>query len=172
MDTEDIPSHSTLKTKPASPARPVFPEPKQWTDHLALRVTSTLNDQALELSVRHNLEGAEDDHPAALSSQSYIQKTEIAAKSPTKDAETQCEVDILQLLLGSQDYTELDASPQGNPLGTPATESSYSAPILGLSFRPLLAHPESPHSLISGINHGEACTGAQSAPWRSTRLQL
>ncbi|GFR02262.1 hypothetical protein TNCT_446621 [Trichonephila clavata] len=141
MDTEDIPSHSTLKTKPASPARPVFPEPKQWTDHLALRVTSTLNDQALELSVRHNLEGAEDDHPAALSSQSYIQKTEIAAKSPTKDAETQCEVDILQLLLGSQDYTELDASPQGNPLGTPATESSLLSSNTGTIFSPITGPP-------------------------------
>ncbi|GFR30366.1 hypothetical protein TNCT_216731 [Trichonephila clavata] len=138
---EDISTHSNTQDTPASPVRPVFPEPRQWIDYLALRVTSTLNNQALELSVKHNLELADDSHLAVLSPNSYIQEPEIVAKSPTKDAETQCEVDILQLFLGSQDYTELDASPQGNPLGTPATESSLLSSHTGTFISPITGPP-------------------------------
>ncbi|GFQ73017.1 retrovirus-related Pol polyprotein from type-2 retrotransposable element R2DM [Trichonephila clavata] len=62
-------------------------------------------------------------------------------RSPTQDAETQCDTDILQQLLGSQDYTELEASPPQGPGAASTVEHAALAEIGNLFETPMTGPP-------------------------------
>ncbi|GFQ71812.1 hypothetical protein TNCT_170531 [Trichonephila clavata] len=62
-------------------------------------------------------------------------------RSPTKDAETQCDTDILQQLLGSQDYTELEVSPPESPGAAPSEGPAALSEIGNLFKTPMTGPP-------------------------------
>ncbi|GFR03049.1 hypothetical protein TNCT_398151 [Trichonephila clavata] len=132
-----------------------FAEPTQWTEAFsplchATNTTPVFDEQCKRTEatgvVESPVEAILPDRPLKTTPTANTSFVEVGTctpplvRSPTKDAETQCDTDILQQLLGSQNYTELELSPPQGP-GAAPTEGPAALPEIGNLFETPMTGP-------------------------------